>query len=160
MNHTYSLLLSFYEIRMILFAFFDFFFKKQILMYFCKKMLVMKRVLFFLAFVFVAAVFQSCEKEEEFDESLLIGKWQETGLRPFHYRYDPDRTGVRWKPDDHVEEEEGEKFTWQLVKSELERIHIRIIDGGRQPEVFTVIELTATSLKYKNESRTYSFTKY
>jgi len=120
----------------------------------------MKRILFFLVFLLVAVAFHSCGKEDEFDESLLIGKWQETGLRPYHYRYDPNHTGVRWKPDDNVFENEGENFTWQLVKSELERIHIRAIDGGGVPEIFTVTQLTANSLRYKNESRSYSFTKY
>ena len=120
----------------------------------------MKRVLFFVTFVLIAAAFHSCETVEEFDETLLYGKWKQTGSSPYHYRYDSNHSGVRWKPDDNVLEEEGEKFTWQLEKSELERIHIRTIDGGGVPEIFTVIELTATSLKYKNESRTYSFTKY
>ena len=120
----------------------------------------MKRVLYFLSFLLVVAAFHSCVKEEKFDESLLIGKWQQAGASPYHYRYDPDRTGVRWKPDDDVLEEEGENFTWQLVSSELRRIHIREIDGGGVPEIFTVTQLTANTLRYKNESRGYSFTKY
>ena len=119
----------------------------------------MKRVFYFLVFLLVAAAFHSCEKEDDFDESLLIGKWIETGTRPYRYKYNANHTGERWKEDDNVFEGEGEKFTWQLVKSELERMHIRIIDGGSQPENFTVTELTATSLKYKNESKSYSFTK-
>jgi len=120
----------------------------------------MKKTLYFLvSLLLISALFHSCKKEDEFDETLLIGKWQQTGASPFHYRYDMNHTGVRWKPDDEVLEEEGEKFTWKLVKSELERIHIRAIDGGGIPEVFTVTELTATSLRYKNESRSYSFTK-
>ena len=120
----------------------------------------MKRASYFLISVLlISALAQSCSKEKEFDETLLIGEWQQTGESPYHYRYDSNYTGVRWKPDDNVFEAEGEKFTWQLVKSELERIHIRAIDGGGVPEVFTVTELTATSLKYKNESRSYSFTK-
>jgi hypothetical protein len=111
--------------------------------------------------VLVAASFHSCEKEEDFDETLLIGKWKETGASPFHYRYDSNHNGVRWKPSEDVLESEGENFTWELEKSELMRLHIRKNDGGKQPEgPFTITELTATSLKYKNESRSYSFTKY
>ena len=120
----------------------------------------MKRISYFLiSFLLVSALFHSCGKEEEFDETLLYGKWIETGARPYRYKYNRDYTGERWKEDDNVFEGEGEKFTWQLVKSELERMHIRVIDGGAVPENFTVTELTATSLKYKNESKSYSFTK-
>jgi len=120
----------------------------------------MKRILFFLsAIILVSLLLHSCGKEEEFDESLLIGKWKETGSAPYHYRYDEKHSGVRWKPSEDVLESEGEEFTWELEKSELMRLHIRKIDGGVVPENFTVTELTATSLRYKNETKSYSFTK-
>ena len=119
----------------------------------------MKKVLCFLAFLLVVAAFHSCEKEQDFDESLLIGKWIETGTSPYRYKYNANHTGERWKEAENVLEGEGEKFTWQLVKAELDRMYIRRIDGVSQPENFIVTELTATSLKYKDESKSYSFTK-
>ena len=120
----------------------------------------MKRTLYFLiSFLLISTLFQSCSKDENFDETLLFGKWKETGASPYHYRYDSNHTGARWKPDEDVKESEGEEFTWELEKSELMRLHIRKIDGGVVPENFTVTELTATSLRYKNEVRSYSFTK-
>ena len=123
----------------------------------------MKRVFYSLSgIILVSVLFNSCGKEE-FDESLLIGKWKESGTSPYHYRYDSNHSGERWKPNppEDVREGEGENFTWELEKSELMRLHIRKIDGVSQPEgPFTVTELTATSLKYKNETgRSYSFTK-
>ena len=120
----------------------------------------MKRIFYFLSVILLAsALISSCGKEEEFDEALLIGKWKETGASPYHYRYDSNHTGARWKPSEDVLESEGEEFTWELEKSELMRLHIRKIDGGVVPENFTVTELTETSLRYKNESKNYSFTK-
>jgi len=121
----------------------------------------MKRLFYLGAIFMIAATFHSCEKEKEFDETLLYGKWKQTGSSLSYYRYDSNHNGERWKPDppEDVQEGEGESFTWELEKSELMRLHIRKIDGGRQPENFTVTELTATTLKYKNESRSYSFTK-
>ena len=121
----------------------------------------MKKILYFsISFLLISALFHSCGKEDNFDETLLIGKWKETGASPYHYRYDSNHTGARWKPDEDVKESEGQEFTWELEKSELMRLHIRKIDGEVQPEgPFTITELTATSLRYKNEVRSYSFTK-
>jgi len=123
------------------------------------KFLVMKRVLLFLALVVVVATFHSCEKEG-FDEALLIGKWKPVSGTSLYFRYDANGTGVTWNPKVDQREEEGQKFKWKLVASELEqRHHIEIIGEDIIIEIYTVTELTVTSLKYKNESKTYSFTK-
>ena len=95
-------------------------------------------------------------EEESFDESLLIGKWQSGTL---FYKYLADGTGGTWDTSDDVTEAEAQAFTWTLVKSELTHIHVLEI-GGSVPKVYTVTELTATSLKYKDDfGVNFSFTK-
>ena len=121
----------------------------------------MKKILFFsVAIVFVSALLHSCEKEEDFDETLLYGKWKPVSGTSLYFRYDSNHTGVTWNPSVDQKEEEGQGFTWSLVQSALEQRHtIEIIGGDLIIENYTVTELTATSLKYKNESKSYSFTK-
>jgi len=107
--------------------------------------------------VLVSIMFNSCTPEEEtFTESYLIGTWVSGTL---HYKYLNDKTGTTWDTKDDVTEAEGQAFTWTLVKSELTHIHI-IQAGGTVPKVYTVTELTATTLKYHDSfGATYSFTK-
>jgi hypothetical protein len=102
-------------------------------------------------------MFNSCEEEEaSFQESLLIGTWV-SGTE--HYKYLSNYEGKFWDTKDDVSEDEGQKFTWSLVQSELTHIHI-VEMGGTVPKVYTVTELTANSLKYKDSfGVTYSFTK-
>ena len=120
----------------------------------------MKRIFCFLSVILLAFVlFHSCEKEE-FDESLLIGKWKPVSGTSLYFRYDSNGTGVTWNPNVDQKEEEGQKFRWKLTESELEQRHnIEIIGEDIIIEIYTVSELTATSLRYRNESRSYSFTK-
>ena len=120
----------------------------------------MKRVLcFFIAFLSLSVLFHSCEKEG-FDDDLLIGKWKPVSGISLYFRYDRNGSGVTWNPNADQNEEEGQKFTWKLVKSELEQRHnIEIIDEDIIIEIYTVTELTTNSLKYKNESKSYSFVK-
>jgi len=118
----------------------------------------MKKLLVCLMVCFSFSVlFNSCEKEDTlFDESLLIGKWVSGTV---YYKYLSDYTGKTWDTSDDVTEAEAQKFTWTLVKSELTHIHIMEV-GGNVPKVYTVTELTSTSLKYKDSFGTsYSFTK-
>jgi len=122
----------------------------------------MKRVLYFLAFFLVAGAFHSCGGEEEvFDESLLIGKWeQKSGPPPvLFYRYDSNGNGVTWNPDEGYTELNGQKFTWRLIKSELTQIHLMESGTNKIKFIFTVTELTSTTLKYKDELSRWSFTK-
>lgn len=102
-------------------------------------------------------LFNSCEKEESsFQESFLIGKWVSGTV---YYKYMSNYTGGTWDTSDDVTEAEAQPFTWTLVQSELTHIHIMEV-GGNVPKVYTVTELTATSLKYKdNFGKTFSFTK-
>jgi hypothetical protein len=117
-----------------------------------------KKTLFYLtACLVVSFLAVSCEPtEESFDESLLIGKWQSGTL---FYKYLADGTGGTWDTIDDVTEAEAQAFTWTLVKSELTHIHI-LETGGSVPKIYTVTELTSTSLKYHDEfGSEFSFTK-
>ena len=119
----------------------------------------MKRTLLYLTLLTVISMFTvSCEPEEEisFDQSLLIGKWKSGTL---YYKYLAGGTGGTWDTADDVTEAEAQAFTWTLVKSDLTHVHIMEI-GGSIPKVYTVTELTATSLKYHDDfGVNFSFTK-
>lgn len=114
-----------------------------------------------LLYLFVALVsttfFVSCEMEETtFDDAYLIGKWQ-SGTE--YYKYLVDGTGKTWDTADDVSEEEAQDFTWTLVQAELTHIHVMEM-GGSVPKVYTVTELTETTLKYRDDfGKSYSFTK-
>jgi len=119
--------------------------------------MIKKTIFYFTAFMIISFLSVSCEPEEEsFDESLLIGKWKSGTL---FYKYLSDGTGGTWDTGDDVTEAEAQAFTWTLVKSELTHIHLLEI-GGSVPKVYTVTELTSTSLKYEDDyGVNYSFTK-
>lgn len=118
----------------------------------------------------ISTVFTSCEKEEEsFDETLLIGEWKgnETilgKLHEMHYKYTSDYKGLTWDVSADMTEEDGQKFTWALKKSELTQIHVVEIIGGQSvTKIYKVTELTASTLKYEEtvEGKVvkYSYTK-
>ena len=117
----------------------------------------MKKTLFYLTMCMVVSILAvSCEPEETFyDESLLIGKWQSGTL---YYKYLADGTGGTWDTADDVPEEDAQDFTWTLVNAELTHIHILEI-GGTVPKVYTVTELTSTTLIYHDDFDEFSFTK-
>ena len=123
----------------------------------------MKRGLFCIVVVlFSSVLFHSCIQEEKsFDETLLYGRWEQTSGTgtPTRYRYDSDHTGVRWNPKEDISESEGQRFTWQLDKSELKQIHIMEIGGAGIPKNYMITELTATALKYKDSFSSYTFTR-
>jgi hypothetical protein len=116
-----------------------------------------KNLILLLTIVSIALMFNACTKEEtSFDETLLIGKWVSGTV---YYKYISDYTGGTWDTADDVTEEEAQPFTWSLVKSELTHIHIMEV-GGNIPKVYTVTELTASVLKYKDDfGVTYTYTK-
>ena len=119
----------------------------------------MKRVLYFIfSFLIVSALFHSCVKEEEFDESLLIGRWKPTSGTSMYFRYDRNGEGVTWNPGVDQREEEGQKFKWKLDKSELEqRHHIEIIGEDIIIRIYTITVLNETTLKYKDSFSSYAF---
>ncbi len=115
----------------------------------------MKRIIVCLmACLSISLMFNSCSKV---DESLLIGKWQEGTV---FEKYLSNGTGYTWDTSDNVTEAEAQKFEWTLVNSELTQIHIMESSATRVPKYYTLIELTSTSLKYKdNLNVTHSFVK-
>ena len=118
----------------------------------------MKKTLFYISMCMVLSFLAvSCETEQAFfDESLLIGKWQSGTL---FYKYLGDGTGGTWDTADDVTEQEAQAFTWTLINAELTHLHILEI-GGTVPKVYTVTELTSTSLKYHDDFGVhFSFTK-
>ena len=118
----------------------------------------MKKTLRYLTMLIVLTLLAvSCTKEgTTYDQSLLTGKWQSGTL---FYKYLADGTGGTWDTSDNVTEAEAQAFTWTLVKDLLTQIHVLQI-GGSVPKVYTVTELTATSLKYHDDFGTsFTFTK-
>lgn len=110
----------------------------------------------------LAFAFTSCEEEATvFDEGLLIGKWLSLdGKQTEYYRYDTDYTGAHWDTSEDVTEEEGLPFEWTLVKDDLTHFHLMQMGGNKVPKFYKVVELTESSLKYKDDfDKTYSFVK-
>ncbi len=123
-----------------------------------KSAVMMKKSLrYFTMLAVITYLAVSCTKEEEtFDQTLLTGKWQSGTL---FYKYLADGTGGTWDTADNVTEAEAQAFTWTLVKDLLTQIHILEI-GGSVPKIYTVTELTETSLKYHDDfGVSFSFTK-
>jgi hypothetical protein len=118
----------------------------------------MKKTLRYLTMLTVVTFFAvSCTKEEtNFDKSLLTGKWQSGTL---YYKYLADGSGSTWDTADDVTEAEAQAFTWTLVNDLMTHIHVLEM-GGSVPKVYTVTELTETSLKYHDVfGVSFSFTK-
>lgn len=118
----------------------------------------MKKTLRYLTMLTVITLLAvSCTEEPiTYDQTLLTGKWKSGTL---FYKYLANGTGGTWDTADDVTEAEAQAFTWTLVEDLLTHIHILQV-GGSVPKIYTVIELTSTSLKYKDDfGVTFSFTK-
>lgn len=114
-------------------------------------------VLCLVSVVLLVLLMEGCQKETYFDESFLYGKWKSGTV---YYRYDTDGGGVTWDTSDDVTEAEGQQFTWTLEADELTHIHIMAMGGSGVPKIYTVTELTETTLKYKDDfGKSYSFSK-
>ena len=126
----------------------------------------MKKIFALLACALLAVLFvSSCTKlsgdDASFKESFLYGKWQSGTL---FYKYASDYTGRTWDTSDDVTEEEGTRFTWELVNAELTHIYVTELgaDGTKAsiPKVYTVTTLTETTLIYEDDyGVTYTFSK-
>ena len=117
-----------------------------------------KIVLYFLLILFTSVATTSCVDvgTENFDETLLYGKWQSGTL---YYTYLSDGSGKTWDTADDVTEEEAQSFTWTLDASELTHIYVLEI-GGTVPKVYTVTQLTSTQLTYEDDFGTsHTFTR-
>jgi hypothetical protein len=123
-----------------------------------KFFIMMKKTLRYLTLLAVITLIAvSCsELETNYDQTLLTGKWKSGTL---FYKYLANGTGGTWDTSDNVTEAEAQAFTWTLVNDLLTHIHI-LETGGSVPKIYTVTELTATSLKYQDDFGVkFSFTK-
>lgn len=119
--------------------------------------MIKKGLYYFGLFIAISVLSVSCTPvAESFDEVLLVGKWQSGTL---FYKYLSTGDGTTWDTADDVTEAEAQAFTWTLVESELTHIHVLEM-GGTVPKIYTVTELTSTSLKYHDDfGKSFSFTK-
>lgn len=100
----------------------------------------------------------SCEVDPPvtFDETLLVGRWQEGTVYEY---YSADSTGYTWDTADDVTEEEAQDFTWSVDGDQLLQIHIMEI-GGSIPKAYTLTKLDETYLTYEDDYGTvHSFTR-
>jgi hypothetical protein len=120
-------------------------------------MMMKKTLLYLTMFTILTLLAVSCTEEDTtYDQTLLTGKWQSGTL---FYKYLANGTGGTWDTADNVTEAEAQEFTWTLVNDLMTHIHVLEM-GGSVPKIYTVTELTATSLKYQDDfGVTFSFTK-
>lgn len=113
----------------------------------------MKKLLFALCgMLFLLA---SCSKEK-FDESLLYGSWK---CGTLHETYSSSGSGRTWDTSDDVDESEAQSFTWTLDEEILTQYHQMEASTAVVPKQYTVKTLTATTLIYTANGKTYTFTK-
>ncbi len=128
----------------------------------------MKKIIYFIAITMLSTLaLSSCSEDEDtetsYNQALLIGKWLGYGVHDTeteYYRYDADGGGETWDTADDVNEGEGTDFTWTLNSSLLTQIYILKTDSSGVPELYTVTQLTSSSLVYEDDLGTsYSFKK-
>ena len=96
------------------------------------------------AILSICWLFTSCDKDTDFDENLLLGKWKE-GTE--YYRYDSGHSGATWDTGDDMGEEEALPFTWELSGDRL--VHYHTMQGGQVvPQAYTLTKLSSNELEY------------
>lgn len=113
-----------------------------------------------LAMMALLSLSTACTKEEEFAQEDLVGVWENDDNAGEFWRYRSDLTGCTWDEGEDVQESEAQKFTWTLETNVLTQIHIIEISGSGIPKVYTVTELTSSSLVYEDSfGKAYYFTR-
>ena len=122
----------------------------------------MKTKLFRLIAMFatmVMAIFvTSCsnsDDNESFDKALMTGKWQ-SGTE--YYYFASDGNGYTWESSE-VTEEDAQDFTWSLAGSILTINHKMGISSAQITKIYTMLTLSSTTLKFKDDYKTFSYTK-
>ena len=117
----------------------------------------MRKITYVLGVCGLILLLLACKKKEkEFDKSLLSGKWNQGSV---YDRYLADGTGWTWDTSDDMTEEDARKFEWTLSNADFTIIDIGEM-GHRVPKLYTMTELTSSSLKYKDDyGKSYSFQK-
>lgn len=108
-----------------------------------------KYVAIFVSMLALMFVNTSCQPES-FNQYDLVGVWENDDNAGEFWRYRSDLTGCTWDEGDDVTEEEAQEFTWTLVVNTLTQIHIIEISNTQIPKVYTVTELTSSSLVYED----------
>ena len=113
----------------------------------------MKKLIFSLCAILL--VLSGCDKKNKFDEADLIGRWK---YGTIWETYSSSGNGTTWDTADDVYESEAQSFTWELKGETLIQYHTLEM-GGTDPRPCTVKTLTATTLVYTKNGKTYTFTK-
>lgn len=133
----------------------------------------MKKMFPLLAIVCIMmAGFTACSPSLNFDEDMLIGKWQNDANEQEYWVYTTETDATGSYQYGHTWDESQETFEsdlvpygngwfkWQLVQSDLTQIHLMDNQGAEIPKIYTVTLLTGTTLQYKDSfNKQYSFTK-
>ncbi len=100
----------------------------------------------FLLLVFLAS---GCDDHNatNIDAELLPGTWEEG---QYYEKYYSDGNAAFWNLADDYGEEESIPFTWKLEDNVLTQYHETEF-GAVIPKVYTINELTATSLIYSDD---------
>jgi len=92
---------------------------------------------------------------EDFDETMLYGRWQEGTV---FERYDESGMGATWDTSDDIGEGEAQLFKWTLNGNTL--IHEHIGTFVTVPKVYTISTLNKSTLIYSDDyGTTYFYTK-
>ncbi|GHV66320.1 hypothetical protein FACS1894199_09480 [Bacteroidia bacterium] len=112
--------------------------------------------------------FAACQEDDEttkkaaqnIDKTLLYGKWKNNNKTGEYWKYESNNTGSTWDESEDVHEDEAQAFRWTLSGSELKQFHKMESGEAEIPKgEYTITTLSASSLKYKDKFKSYSFTK-
>ena len=122
----------------------------------------MKKLLHFFLCLIVALSFSACgdiTTENDYDASLLYGKWQEGTVFEHYYSSNIERVlangdtvqvnGTTWDEGDDVSEDEAQLFNWTLTGSTLKHEHVGTF--VMVAKIYTVTSLTSSELVYKDD---------
>ena len=97
--------------------------------------------------------------ENDYDASLLYGKWQEGTVFEHYYSSNIERVlangdtvqvnGTTWDEGEDVSEDEAQLFNWTLTGSTLKHEHVGTF--VMVPKIYTVTSLTSSELVYKDD---------
>lgn len=106
----------------------------------------------------VALVATSCSKDDDgdsFDKALMTGKWV-SGTE--YYYFASDGNGYTWDSSE-VTEQDAQDFTWSLSGSVLTINHKMGISSAQITKIYTLQTLSSTTLKFKDDYKTFTYTK-
>ncbi len=106
----------------------------------------MRKICFFATLLVIVAL-SSCKKDEDFDESLIPGKWQ-TGTE--FWVYEVNGLGHTWDPAEDITEDEAQSFSWEVSGAQLTITHMGEM-GETIPKTYTIKTLTNTTFAMKDE---------